>query len=36
MSYFAWLLGVLLAASFGIINVMWLELNGLDDEDAEQ
>ncbi|MGL4186957.1 MAG: cytochrome bd-I oxidase subunit CydX [Thiotrichaceae bacterium] len=30
MWYFAWLLGVLLACAFGIINVMWLELNGLD------
>ena len=30
MGYFAWLLGVLLACAFGIINVMWLELNGLD------
>jgi cyd operon protein YbgT len=27
MWYFAWLLGVLLAVSFGIINVMWLELH---------
>ena len=27
---FAWILGVLLACAFGIINVMWLELNGLD------
>ena len=26
MWYFAWILGVLLAVSFGIINVMWLEL----------
>jgi len=26
MWYFAWMLGVLLAVSFGIINVMWLEL----------
>lgn len=26
MWYFAWILGVLLAAAFGIINVMWLEL----------
>ncbi len=33
MWYFAWLLGVLLACAFGIINVMWLELNGL--EEAE-
>ena len=28
MWYFAWILGVLLAVSFGIINAMWLELNG--------
>ncbi len=27
MWYFAWVLGVLLAAAFGIINAMWLELN---------
>jgi cyd operon protein YbgT len=25
MWYFAWILGVLLAAAFGVINVMWLE-----------
>ena len=25
MWYFAWILGVLLAVAFGIINVMWLE-----------
>lgn len=25
MWYFAWLLGVLLALAFGIINVMWYE-----------
>jgi len=25
MWYFAWILGVLLACSFGIINVMWME-----------
>ncbi|WP_295393024.1 cytochrome bd-I oxidase subunit CydX [uncultured Thiodictyon sp.] len=25
MWYFAWLLGVLLAVAFGIINVMWYE-----------
>lgn len=25
MWYFTWILGVLLALSFGIINVMWLE-----------
>ena len=25
MWYFAWILGVLLAYAFGIINVMWME-----------
>lgn len=25
MWYFTWILGVLLAVGFGIINVMWLE-----------
>jgi cyd operon protein YbgT len=25
MWYFAWILGVLLACAFGIVNVMWLE-----------
>ncbi|WP_455219885.1 cytochrome bd-I oxidase subunit CydX [Kaarinaea lacus] len=25
MWYFSWILGVLLAVSFGIINVLWLE-----------
>ena len=25
MWYFTWILGVLLAVSFGIINVLWLE-----------
>jgi cyd operon protein YbgT len=25
MWYFAWILGVLLAVAFGVINVMWLE-----------
>jgi len=25
MWYFAWILGVLLAASFDVINAMWLE-----------
>ena len=34
MWYFSWILGVLLACAFGIINVMWLELEGgLDDTD---
>ncbi|TCK02554.1 cytochrome bd-I oxidase subunit CydX [Marinobacterium sp. YM272] len=32
MWYFAWILGVLLACSFGIINVMWLEAENIDDE----
>lgn len=31
MWYFAWILGVLLACSFGIINAMWLE-NDFQDE----
>nr|CAA6810073.1 MAG: Unknown protein [uncultured Thiotrichaceae bacterium] len=33
MWYFAWILGVLLAAAFGIINAMWLELDEADDEE---
>ena len=33
MWYFTWILGVLLACSFGIINVLWLEYSGdLDQE----
>ncbi|MBR9883675.1 cytochrome bd-I oxidase subunit CydX [Marinobacterium lacunae] len=32
MWYFAWILGVLLACSFGIINAMWLEMENLDEE----
>lgn len=28
MWYFAWILGVLLASSFGIINALWLESSG--------
>ncbi|UTW03327.1 cytochrome bd-I oxidase subunit CydX [Amphritea atlantica] len=32
MWYFAWILGVLLACSFGIINAMWLE-NQMDDSE---
>lgn len=27
MWYFTWILGVLLACAFGIINVMWLEID---------
>jgi cyd operon protein YbgT len=30
MWYFAWILGVLLAVSLGIINVMWLEAEDMD------
>ncbi|EKE75486.1 cytochrome bd-I oxidase subunit CydX [Gallaecimonas xiamenensis] len=26
MWYFAWILGVLLACAFGIVNAMWLEI----------
>jgi cyd operon protein YbgT len=33
MWYFAWILGVLLACSFGIINVMWLESEKCLDDD---
>jgi len=33
MWYFAWILGVLLAVSFGIINVMWLEQEDMDSTD---
>jgi cyd operon protein YbgT len=38
MWYFTWILGVLLASAFGIINVMWLESQhclGYDDEREE-
>ncbi len=34
MWYFAWILGVLLACSFGIINAMWLEAT--EQQEAEQ
>jgi cyd operon protein YbgT len=34
MWYFTWILGVLLACAFGIVNVMWLESeHGLGDEE---
>ncbi|NHZ95297.1 cytochrome bd-I oxidase subunit CydX [Massilia sp. CCM 8734] len=39
MWYFAWILGIGLALSAAIINVMWLEANyafGLRDEDVTQ
>jgi cyd operon protein YbgT len=35
MWYFAWILGVLLACSFGLINAMWLEFYEDLDRDAE-
>ncbi|HIP68870.1 MAG TPA: cytochrome bd-I oxidase subunit CydX [Chromatiales bacterium] len=36
MWYFTWILGVMLASSFAIINVMWLEVNNkIDDEGAD-
>lgn len=35
MWYFAWILGVLLACTLGIINAMWLESNGIDDDTSE-
>nr|WP_298112467.1 cytochrome bd-I oxidase subunit CydX [uncultured Pseudomonas sp.] len=35
MWYFTWILGVLLACSFGIINALWLETTqNLDEEVA--
>jgi cytochrome bd-I ubiquinol oxidase subunit X len=34
MWYFAWILGVLLACAFGIINVMWYEIDQFHDEDG--
>lgn len=34
MWYFAWILGVLLACSFGIINALWLEASGALDEEG--
>jgi cyd operon protein YbgT len=35
MWYFAWILGVLLACSFGIINAMWLE-NDMEEKKDER
>lgn len=35
MWYFTWILGVLLACAFGIINVMWLEASGCLGEEDE-
>ncbi len=34
MWYFTWILGVLLACAFGIINAMWLE-NSMTDEHSK-
>jgi cyd operon protein YbgT len=36
MWYFSWILGVLLAVAFGIINVMWLEAQEMLGPDTEQ
>jgi len=33
MWYFAWILGVLLACAFGIINALWLEIKGFESEE---
>lgn len=35
MWYFAWILGVLLACSFGALNVMWLEAELTGNEPGE-
>jgi len=34
MWYFSWVLGVGLAASFAILNAMWLEVQACQDENA--
>lgn len=36
MWYFAWILGVLLACSFGIINGLWLEQLETNEKEATQ
>ena len=37
MWYFTWILGILLAFSFGIINAMWLEsTENMDRPDTEE
>ncbi|MFT6987342.1 MAG: cyd operon protein YbgT [Psychromonas sp.] len=36
MWYFAWILGVLLACSFGIINGLWLEQLETNEKEAQQ
>jgi cyd operon protein YbgT len=35
MWYFTWILGVLLACGFGIINAMWLESENWAKQEAE-
>lgn len=35
MWYFAWILGLGLAAAFGVLNAMWYELYLDDNEEAE-
>ena len=35
MWYFTWVLGLSLAASFAVLNAMWLEISD-DDEDRDQ
>lgn len=36
MWYFTWILGVGLALAFGIINVLWLEAEGIDEADLAE
>ncbi|BBI53252.1 MULTISPECIES: cytochrome bd-I oxidase subunit CydX [Halomonadaceae] len=36
MWYFAWILGVTLAAAVSILNAMWLEVNGYEGESEHE
>jgi len=36
MWYFTWILGVLLACAFGIVNALWLETNNAYGDSEEQ
>jgi cyd operon protein YbgT len=36
MLYFAWVLGVALACSFGILNAMWYELHSDEERDRRE
>jgi cyd operon protein YbgT len=36
MWYFAWVLGVALACSFGILNAMWYELHSDEERDRRE